>query len=220
MDVDSQTIFPRTKIGRDHQMRDMFRQGKVIDRKTDENLGPLVRVQYLDKQNLISKWMQIKQPGSRSTSHYYCPKVGDDVSVTMLPNGSENGFVDGSFFNKSNPPPEGVDIDTRHFKTEDGSVIEYRESDSTFNLNASGATARTGPRAGGGGGLVEVSAGEIHLTAPIILITGNIQHTGLINTSGIHTDANGLHMGGAAAVLEELNLLKARVAALESRLLR
>lgn len=200
MDVDPDAVFPRTKIGRDHQMRDMFRHGKVIDRKKDEKLGPLVRVQYLDKQGLISRWLQVKQPGSRSTMHYYCPKIGDDVSVTMLPNGSEDGFVDGSFFNKNNPPPQ-VDLDTRHFKTEDGSIIEYRESDSTFRLDVTGATAR----AGGGG---------------IILINGDIQHNGNMVTSGVHTDANGIHMGGLARddLEERVKRLENHAAVLEARL--
>src|SRR4029077_6287799 len=211
MDIDTDNVFPRTKIGRDRQMRDMFRNGKVIDRKFDKDQGPLVRVQYLDKQGLISYWLPVKQPGSRSTMHYYCPKIGDDVNVTMLPNGSENGFVDGSFFNKGNPPPQ-VDLDTRHFKTEDGTVIEYREKDSTFNLDASGSSNGPAVQAGGGG-VVQVKAGLISLTAPEILITGNIQHTGLINTTGIHTDANGIHMGGAA--FEDL---KRRISVLENEM--
>jgi phage baseplate assembly protein V len=215
MDVDTGNVFPRSKIGRDHQLRNQFRHGKVIDRKHDEKKGPLVRVQYLDKQGLISKWIQVKQFGSRSTAHYYSPKIGDDVNVNMLPNGSEDGFVDGSFFNENNPPPAGLDIDTRHFKTEDGSIIEYRESDSTFNLDASGASG--GRLRAGGGGLVQVKASTIMLTAPQILITGNIQHTGLINTTGVHTDANGIHMGGRARD-DEIEDLKRRVAALEAKL--
>lgn len=221
MDVDSDNAFPRTKIGRDHQMRDAFRHGKVIDRKMDKDRGPLVRVQYLDKQGLISQWLPVKQFGSRKTMHLYVPKVGDDVNVNMLANGSEDGFVDGCFFNKKNPPPEGVDLDTRHFKTEDGTTIEYREKDSTFSIDASGSTnapAREG-RAGGGG-VVQVTAGMIALTAPEILITGNIQHTGLIDTTGVHTDINGIHMGGAARerdLAAEIDALKQRLSTLEQK---
>lgn len=209
MDFDPTTVFPRSKIGRDHQMRDAFRHGKVIERKLDEKLGPLVRVQYLDKQGLISRWLPVKQFGSRATLHCYCPKIGDDVNVNMLPNGSEDGFVDGSFFNKGNPPPEGLDIDTRHYATEDGTIIEYRETDSTFRLDVGGATARTGPKAGkaGGGGS--------------IIIVGDIEHTGNMTTSGIHTDANGIHMGGMAReddLRKEIEDLKIRISKLENEL--
>lgn len=205
MDIDPDTVFPRQKTGRDRQIRDMFRNGKVIDRKTDPKFGPLVRVQYFDKQELISQWLPIKQFGSRATVHYYCPKIGDDVNVTMLPNGSEDGFVDGSFFNAGNPPPPGVDIDTRHFKTEDGSIIEYREKDSTFNLDTS---------MGSNAGVVQVTAKLIILTAPTIIINGFIQHTGAMTTTGIHTDANGIHMG--AERRDEIEELKQRVATLEN----
>jgi hypothetical protein len=104
MDIDTNNIFPKTKIGRDHQLRDAFRHGKIIDRKIDEETKrPVVRVQFLDKQGLISYWLPIKQFGSRLTSHFYVPKIGDDVNVNLLANGVENGFVDGSYFNKNNP---------------------------------------------------------------------------------------------------------------------
>lgn len=253
MDVDPDVIFPRTKIGRDHAMRDMFRHGKVIDRKLDEKMGPLVRVQYLDKQGLISKWLQVKQPGSRLTMHYYCPKVGDDVNVTMLPNGCEDGFVDGSFFNKRNPPPADLDINTRHFRTEDKTTIEYREVDHTFLLDASQAgTNGGGARAGEGEGgtvivkalLVQIEAGTIEetateiikltapeitetgttiikLTAPEITLTGHmtfigdITHTGNMTTSGVHTDANGIHMG--AADRDEIAILRQEVEELRTQ---
>jgi len=190
MDVDTRNIFPRVK-GRDHELRTAFRHGKVIDRKLhEETRAPLVRVQFLDKQGLISYWLPIKQFGSRLTSHFYCPKIGDDVNVNFLANGVEHGFVDGSFFNKANPPPEGLDIDTRHYETEDGTIIEYRETDSTFLLDVGGATARTGPRAGESGGA--------------IVIIGDIEHTGNMHTSGIHTDANGIHMGALKEADDEL----------------
>jgi phage baseplate assembly protein V len=234
MDVDPGTIFPRTKVGRDHQMRDLFRAGKVIERKIDEKLGPLVRVQYLDKQGLISKWLPIKQPGARLTMMFQVPKIGNDVNVTMLPNGSEDGFVDGSFYNEKNPPPAGIDIDTRHFETEDKTIIEYREIDSTFLLDASAATNGGAKAAGGGsvlvkggvctvtvpaitldgtGGTVLVKAGTITLEGPMEF-KGDITHTGNMVTSGTHTDSVGPHYGGATR-----DDLEARLAALEERVL-
>jgi hypothetical protein len=46
------------------------------------------------------------------------------------------------------------------------------------------------------------------------VIVGDIQHTGNITTSGVHTDANGIHMGGTER--DEIDELKRRVSALES----
>jgi phage baseplate assembly protein V len=222
MDVDPGTIFPRTKVGRDHQMRDLFRAGKVIERKIDEKLGPLVRVQYLDKQGLISKWLPIKQTGARATMMFYVPKIGNDVNVTMLPNGSEDGFVDGSFYNEKNPPPAGVDIDTRHFKTEDGSIIEYREVDSTFNF------AGVGPIIVKGTTITVEGQQSVLVKAPMVTLegamhfTGDITHTGNMTTSGVHTDANGTHQSVAREIDDlrrEIELLKERLAILEQQVL-
>ena len=218
MDYDTDAAFPRTKIGRDHQLRDQFRHGKVIDRKMDAKRGGLVRVQYLDKQGLVSQWLPVKQFGSWKTTHSYVPKIGADVCVNMLANGSEDGFVDGSFFNAGNPPPVGVDIDTRHFRAEDETVIEYRELDHTFNLNDPSGPVMvqaTEIHIIATVGIVEiVSPTVISLTAPLLIFNGNIQHTGNMNTTGVHTDANGIH-GSFSRELEEL---RERVRLLEERL--
>jgi phage baseplate assembly protein V len=220
VDVDSRNAFPRTKIGRDHQVRDQFRNGMVIDRKFDKDRGPLVRVQYMDRQGLISYWLPVKQFGSRKTAHVYTPKIGDHVNVNMLCNGSEDGFVDGSFFNKKNPPPE-VDIDTRHFLTEDGTIVEYREKDSTFNLNCVGVVIVQAA-----GEITITSTIKVTVTAPEIALNGHmvlnglITHTGDMTTTGVHTDANGVHHGSAKEERDleaEVDQLKAEVLSLKER---
>jgi phage baseplate assembly protein V len=234
MDVDSRNAFPRTKIGRDHQVRDQFRNGMVIDRKFDPERGPLVRVQYMDRQGLISYWLPVKQFGSRKTAHVYTPKIGDHVNVNMLCNGSEDGFIDGSFFNKKNPPPAGLDIDTRHFVTEDGTVIEYREKDSTFNLVGIGPVIVKGTAITieGTESILEKAPtitleGQqtVLVKAPLVTLEGalefkgDITHTGNMVTSGVHTDANGLHQSVRARDLEaEVAELKAEVGSLKERL--
>jgi phage baseplate assembly protein gpV len=135
----------------------------------------------------------------------------------MLANGSEDGFVDGSFFNEGNPPPP-VDIDTRHFQTEDGTIVQYRETDSTFNLNCVGEVIVTAE-----GQIIITSAITVIITAPTIVLNGlmifngNIQHTGNMNTTGVHTDANGIH-GSMAARQDEMNELRSRLSNLEARL--
>ena len=159
--------------------------------------------------------------------HYYLPKVGDDVNVTMLCNGSEDGFVDGSFFNEGNPPPEGLDKDTRHFRTEDGTITEYREKDSTFNLDCVGPVLVEGTLISikatdssvkiQAASLIEgkapaidlIATGHVKCQAPEVTLlghmtfTGDITHTGNMTTSGIHTDSRGLHGGATKEELEE-----------------
>ena len=184
----------------------------------DEKRGPLVRVQYLDKQGLISQWLPVKQFGSRLTVHTYVPKIGDDVNVNMLANGSEDGFVDGSFFNMGNPPPEGVDIDTRHFKSEDETVIEYREKDSTFNLND-----KNGPAYVKATSVFVTADLLIHLKAPTIILEGFVDHKGDMVTTGTHTDANGVHCSLRSArayrdLAAEIDELRDRVRFLEEKI--
>jgi phage baseplate assembly protein V len=114
----------------------MFRHGKVTEVLCDDT-QVCCRVQYLDKDGLISKPLPVKQFGSRSTSSFWCPKVNDDVSVTMLPNGDEDGFIDGSFYNTGNPPPI-TDPNTRHVTFADGTVIEYTEKGAGIRGTAAG----------------------------------------------------------------------------------
>ncbi len=38
------------------------------------------------------------------------------------------------------------------------------------------------------------SEGSVTITAPTVVINGNIQHTGNMNTSGVHVDSNGVHV--------------------------
>jgi phage baseplate assembly protein V len=196
MDYDTDNVFPRNKTGRDSEIRNMFRHGKVVEIVCDKTQTS-VRVQYLDKDGLVSKALPVKQFGSRSSSSFWCPKVGDDVSVTMLPNGNEDGFVDGSFYNTGNPPPI-TDPNTKHTTFSDGSIIEYGEGAPT-----SGAT-----RAGGSNasqltlqlvgpvllncttmtitcsGLMNVTAPEADFDTPTFHIKGNLIVDGTINMGG------------------------------------
>jgi phage baseplate assembly protein V len=208
IDYDTDTIFGRDSTGRDGQVRNMYRQGKVVEQVVDETQVS-VKVQWLDKDGLISKPLPVKQKGSRSTSEFYCPKIGDDVCVTMLPNSTGvDGFVDGSFYNVGNPPPT-IDPNVRHIKYVDGTVMEYAEKGPV--------TSRAG-KTSGTGTLTIISvgpanlkftacyleAGAITLKGPVTIegdvtingnlqVNGNISNTGDMTTDGIHTDSIGRH---------------------------
>lgn len=216
MDYDADSLFPRNKTGRDAGIRNMFDKGKVIETCVD---GTRVscRVQILDKDGFITKPIPVKQFGSKSTSAFWCPKVGDDVSVVFPPN-SENGdgFIDGSFYNTGNPPPI-TDPDTRHIKFNDGAIFEYTEQQNEKSSPKRGLVST--PRGVGSGTLTFKGKGPIDIATPAdttivcanLVITGNVQiqgnvsikgnltvdgnieHTGNMNTSGVHTDSIGRH---------------------------
>lgn len=166
----------------------MIRQGKVVDRMVDET-GIFCRVQWLDKQNLVSRPLPVKQHGSRGTSAMYCPKIGDDVSVTMLPNsdGGE-GFIDGSFYTTSNPPPI-TDLDTRHITFADGTVIEYAEGNSTLKVDSRGPISIKCT-----GVCTIEAAGDMLIKTPKLKIEADVRIDGTLDLEGIiinthkHTD--------------------------------
>jgi phage baseplate assembly protein V len=166
MDYDSDSVFPVNRTGRDSEIRNMFRHGKVTEVLCDQT-QVCVRVQYLDKDGLISKPLPVKQFGSRSTSTFWCPKVGDDVSVTMLPNADEDGFVDGSFYNTGNPPPI-TDPDTRHTTYADGTIMEYQESQAA--LIKDGVQIRAGRQ----GHLTIYSGNPINITCGSCTIKASV----------------------------------------------
>lgn len=177
MDYPSDSIFPRDRTGRDSSVRNVHRQGKVTEVLVDKT-QVCCRVQYLDKSGLISKPLPVKQFGSRSTSAYWCPKVGDDVSVTMLPNAEEDGFIDGSFYNTGNPPPI-VDPNTRHITFADGTVMEYAEGP---------PAGIRGAKAGGSGVFTFFSAGPLNINCANATITCSGQCT--IKAAAITLDAD------------------------------
>jgi phage baseplate assembly protein V len=199
MDFETDNIFPRNKTGRDSEVRHMFRHGKVIEVCVDPT-QVCCRVQYLDKDGLISKPLPVKQFGSRSTSAFYCPKVGDDVSVTMLPNGDEDGFIDGSFYNTGNPPPI-VDPDTRHITYADGTVMEYKEGQKATATRA----ARNGQLTIVSEYPMDITCGTAIIKASSIKLIGDvdiqgglhvskdINNDGNMHTAGVHTDSIGRH---------------------------
>jgi len=210
MDFDSDNLFPRESTGRDAMLRNLFRHGKVIERYVDD-VTVAVRVQFLDKDGLISRWLPIKQFGSRSNQSFWCPAVGDDVSVTMLPNSEAGeGFVDGSFYNTGNRPPVITtdDADHKHVTFGDGTVVEYQPNKNTLNVTA-GIDQKTKAQKSvavnvSTGGPVNVVAGRVVIVGPVsiqgdVSITGNlnvskdINNQGNMNTTGTHTDSIGRH---------------------------
>ncbi len=178
MDFDSDSVFERNKTGRDSEVRNLFRQGKVTERIVN-NTGVTVRVQYLDKNGLVSKPLPVKQHGSRKTGSFYCPKIGDDVCVTMLPNGSEDGFVDGSFYNAGNPPPT-TNPDCHHTTYEDGTIMEYDEVSHTLKVDSVGPVNITAT-----GNVTVTSMGVATIKATSIVLDGPVHITKTLIVDGV-----------------------------------
>lgn len=105
------------------------------------------------------------------------------MHVTVLPNGHEEGFIDGSFYNTGNPPPI-TDPNTRHITFEDGTVMEYIEGSSTFNIKTKGPVniTTTGNVTLNANGTVTLQAGTTFTIkgATILLDAPNVKVTGIL----------------------------------------
>lgn len=208
MDYDPDVVFPRENTGRDGQVRNLYRKGKVIEQLIDENQVS-VRVQELDKQGYITRLIPVKQFGSKSNQSFWCPEIGDDVSFCMLPNSTDGeGFVDGSFYNTYNPPPLSAqeEASTKHTTFGDGVVIQYRPRDSTLNIIAPTGSVADRKFKGGQtmtinistGGAINLKGANIVITGPVTIkgdlnVDGKISNSGDMETGGKHTDSIGLH---------------------------
>jgi phage baseplate assembly protein V len=196
MDYDTDLVFPRNKTGRDSEVRTMFDRAKVIEQCVDDTRVN-VRVQLLDKDGIITKPIPVKQFGSKGNGAFWCPEVGDDVSVCFPPNSEYgDGFVDGSFYNTGNPPPV-TDPNKRHITFKDGTVWEYDAGTHTmtfvsqgpFNIDAIAIAIN-------GGTSVTVTATNIKLVGEVeiigdVKIEGEIEHIGDMSTTGTHVDNSG-----------------------------
>lgn len=176
--------------GIDNRLRSLIRVGYVSSQETNDRQAA-ARVVYADRQNLVSEPLPILQKSSKGTQDYWSPEVGEQVLTVHLPNGSNRGFILGSFQSTSAPPPV-TDPNKRHTTFADGSVFEFDKNSSTLFINTKGPISIITS------GKVFVQAGKIELVGELeitgnIKITGDIEHEGNMNTTGIHIDSNGPH---------------------------
>jgi phage baseplate assembly protein V len=215
-----------------------FQAAVVIGKVSDidaSNKGANVRVIMPDRIDhngtpLISKPIPVMQIASNAKKSFAMPRIGDNVMMVKLPNGTSNYAVVGSFYTSKSPPPV-TDPKLDYVIYDDGSIMQFDASkgeltwklkgdmlwdneksftlklQTDFTLTPQGKVT-INPQ----GDVLIQSAGQITLESGTINLKGNIVHTGNMTTSGHHADAKGPH---AASTREDL---EARVARLEALL--
>lgn len=180
----------KNKTGIDNRLRNLIRVGYVSSQETNDRQAA-ARVVYADRQNLVSEPLPILQKSSKGTQDYWSPEVGEQVVTIHLPNGTNRGFILGSFQSTSAPPPV-TDPNKRHTTYADGSVFEFDKNSSVLFINTKGPITiiTAGP--------VHIESGDIELVGKVkvvgdMRIEGNIDHQGDMVTSGTHIDSNGTH---------------------------
>lgn len=174
----------------------MFDKAKVIEQCVDDTRVS-VRVQLLDKDGIITKPIPVKQFGSRGNGAFWCPEVGDDVSVCFPPNSEYgDGFVDGSFYNTGNPPPV-TDPNKRHITFKDGTVIEHDAGTNHTMIDSPGTVSikSAGNIDVESSGTISIRGAEIKLYGKIFIygdiiefIGDIVRHEGDYSQTGIHLD--------------------------------
>lgn len=107
--------------------KNIFRTGKVssIDYKTG-----MIQVVYTDKDNAVTA----KLPYANFNNEYSMPKIGEQVIVAHMSNGSSRGVVLGTMWNKKNIPEEsGKGIYRKELsKTKGASYIRYDDESGEY----------------------------------------------------------------------------------------
>lgn len=147
---------------------------KVIRIGTISSIDPktaTARVLFEERDNQVSFDLPIIFPRTKDTQDYFMPTVGEEVLCIFLPNGMEEGFVIGSYYNRYKP--ETIPENNEHkrlIKFKDGTLIEYDTEKSKLTID---------------------TIGEINIKASNINIEGNVNVIGNINASGSIKDAGG-----------------------------
>lgn len=127
------------------QRHPAFRPGLVQDQ--DPATGR-VRVQFPDRDNVISWWLPVVTPKSQNDKIYWLPDVGEQV-VVLMDEHDEYGAVMGSIFSEPDAPPAGMTADKFHVTFKDGTAVEYdRAAHALSVVGGSGATIKLTDGAG------------------------------------------------------------------------
>jgi phage baseplate assembly protein V len=84
-----------------------------------------LRCEFVDKQGLVSPWLEVLVRGAHQDKDVGMPAVGDQVAV-MLDEKEESGCVLGCLYSDADPVPETATATTlRRIEFSDGCILEY-----------------------------------------------------------------------------------------------
>ena len=184
---------------------------------------------------LNTKPIPVLQVASQAKRQFAVPRLGTPVAIIKMPTGTSNYLVVGSFYSKANPPPV-TNPNLDYVIYDDGSVMQFDASngEQLWQLkgkmtwdNDKGADLKFKEAvlldAGAGNitikstGTILLDGATVKLKGTNIIFEGNINHTGNMETSGVHHDSLGYHTSSSEReqLLQRIEALEARVATLE-----
>lgn len=175
------------------QPYDAYTKGIVYEVGSAKWLG-FVRVQFPDRGNLISWWLNVGVRKTQNDKDWWIPDVGEMVAC-LMDRDYENGVVLCALYSSADQPPAGASVDTWIKQFSDGTVISYNRS--THALVASLA----------GSGTAEVTApGGLNLNGVKIDSHGNVTIPGTTTITGDTTIAGTTTMEQSASVSGDLSV--------------
>ena len=126
------------KFTKDHVLANLNRIGLVSQVLVDQT-GVFVKVSHQAQRGKVSGWLPVLQGNTKAGGNidYWTPQVGEQVAVSYLSSGLEDGICHGSFFNKHNPPPttnQQVQVE----KKADGTIFTYDNGAKQWTIAAQG----------------------------------------------------------------------------------
>ena len=97
----------------------------------------MARVQFPDKDNLVSAWLPVVVPNSLKNHDELHLDINEHVVCMITGNGIEAGAVLGAIYDDTNNPPEGSQ-DIRKVTFSDGTEILYNRATHELNINCVG----------------------------------------------------------------------------------
>src|SRR5215831_5282100 len=194
--------------GKDNRFKNSVHIGRVSEIIVTDK-GANVRVIMPDKvdhndQPLITKPIPVLQTSTGKKRSFAMPRIGQNVLLVKLPNGTSDYAAVGFFYTSNDPPPV-TDPMLDYCEYDDGSTMKFDANEGTLTWNFKGGISVTTVEditintqgkvtinADGDIKLVS-SGGKVIAQASEIDLIGHVVHTGDMNTSGVHIDANGHH---------------------------
>src|SRR5262245_15443231 len=217
--------------GTDNRFKNGIVIAKVAKLEVSEK-GANIRALLADKVDhkgtpLVTKPVPVLQTSSGGKKSFTMPRVGQNVVLIKLPNGTGNYLPVGYFYTKNDPPPV-TDPKLDYCIYDDGSIKQFDANSGTETNKFKGDTIWE--HEGGMTATLKKAVsfktdGDFTIEAPNIILKGFVDHTGNMRTSGIHNAQDGPHAAcGAGERLEQANIaqristLEATIMALNARL--
>jgi phage baseplate assembly protein gpV len=111
--------------------RAMLHQGQATERNIK---SASARAGFDDLAGTVSSFLQVLFPAAGGWNFFYTPKVGDQVVVSRLPNGPEEGYILGKVYTAGKMPQGGADNIILLVSDDGKNIVKFDADKGTLEL--------------------------------------------------------------------------------------